>query len=170
MATKLKARADGVSIYICGRLKQSTRKALEQWRGPEEVSQALKKAVIKDINAIIKGPSIWDAARFGRVNTRQDTRDLLERNPHGMDMARLNRLLLEDAYPLELSWNPKRHYWGSGTSTLEGVVWKLLPEVVKGHLVLLNRAPTLHRLSIQAFEPVLVEGDAIRLHPLVCTG
>ena len=42
-------------------------------------------------------------------------------------------------------------------------------EVVKEHPVLLNRAPTLHRLGIQAFEPVLIEGKAIRLHPLVCT-
>ena len=48
-------------------------------------------------------------------------------------------------------------------------VWDLLEEVTKGHPVFLNRAPTLHRLSIQAFEPVLIEGDAIRLHPLVCT-
>src|SRR5213594_3678544 len=47
-------------------------------------------------------------------------------------------------------------------------VWDILEEVTKGHPVLLNRAPTLHRLSIQAFEPVLVEGKAIRIHPLVC--
>ncbi len=48
-------------------------------------------------------------------------------------------------------------------------VWDVLEEVIKGHPVLLNRAPTLHRLGIQAFEPVLVEGRAIKLHPLVCT-
>ena len=48
-------------------------------------------------------------------------------------------------------------------------VWDILEEVTKGHPVLLNRAPTLHRLSIQAFEPVLIEGDAIQLHPLTCT-
>src|SRR5690625_4790061 len=48
-------------------------------------------------------------------------------------------------------------------------VWDILEEVIKEHPVLLNRAPTLHRLGIQAFEPVLVEGRAIRLHPLVCT-
>ena len=47
-------------------------------------------------------------------------------------------------------------------------VWDILEEVIDGRLVLLNRAPTLHRLSIQAFEPVLVEGKAIHLHPLVC--
>ena len=51
----------------------------------------------------------------------------------------------------------------------EAVVWDILEEVIDGHPVLLNRAPTLHRLGIQAFEPVLVEGRAIQLHPLVCT-
>ncbi len=48
-------------------------------------------------------------------------------------------------------------------------VWDILEEVTRGHPVLLNRAPTLHRLSIQAFEPQLIEGEAIRIHPLVCT-
>ena len=48
-------------------------------------------------------------------------------------------------------------------------VWDVLAEVIKDHPVLLNRAPTLHRLGIQAFEPILVEGRAIKLHPLVCT-
>ena len=48
-------------------------------------------------------------------------------------------------------------------------VWDILSEVIREHPVLLNRAPTLHRLGIQAFEPVLVEGKAIQLHPLVCT-
>jgi DNA-directed RNA polymerase subunit beta' len=49
------------------------------------------------------------------------------------------------------------------------VVWDILEEVVKDHPILLNRAPTLHRLGIQAFEPVLVDGKAIKIHPLVCT-
>src|SRR5699024_12405625 len=47
-------------------------------------------------------------------------------------------------------------------------VWDVLEEVINGHPVMLNRAPTLHRLGIQAFEPQLVEGKAIQLHPLVC--
>src|SRR5437867_6691501 len=49
-------------------------------------------------------------------------------------------------------------------------VWDILEEVIRNHPVLLNRAPTLHRMGIQAFEPVLIEGDAIRIHPLVCKG
>ena len=51
----------------------------------------------------------------------------------------------------------------------EIVVWDILEEVIKGHPVMLNRAPTLHRLGVQAFEPILVEGKAIQIHPLVCT-
>jgi DNA-directed RNA polymerase subunit beta' len=51
----------------------------------------------------------------------------------------------------------------------DSIVWDVLEDVIKGHPVLLNRAPTLHRLGIQAFEPILVEGRAIQLHPLVCT-
>jgi len=51
----------------------------------------------------------------------------------------------------------------------EAVVWDILDEVIREHPVLLNRAPTLHRLGIQAFEPVLIEGKAIQLHPLVCS-
>ena len=52
---------------------------------------------------------------------------------------------------------------------LENSVWDVLEDVIKEHPVMLNRAPTLHRLGIQAFEPILVEGKAIKLHPLVCT-
>lgn len=51
----------------------------------------------------------------------------------------------------------------------DAIVWDILDEVIREHPVLLNRAPTLHRLGIQAFEPVLIEGKAIQLHPLVCT-
>ncbi|KAI9070999.1 hypothetical protein K1719_047041 [Acacia pycnantha] len=52
----------------------------------------------------------------------------------------------------------------------EPIVWQILQEVMQGHPVLMNRAPTLHRLGIQAFQPILVEGRAICLHPLVCKG
>jgi DNA-directed RNA polymerase subunit beta' len=51
----------------------------------------------------------------------------------------------------------------------DAIVWDILENVLKGHPVMLNRAPTLHRLGIQAFQPKLIEGKAIQLHPLVCT-
>ena len=68
--------------------------------------------------------------------------------------------------------NGKAHNIKSAKRMVEKVkpeVWDVLDDVIKEHPVLLNRAPTLHRLGIQAFEPVLVEGKAIKLHPLVCT-
>ena len=71
--------------------------------------------------------------------------------------------LVEDAYA---------HNIKSAKRMVERVkpeVWDVLEGVIKEHPVLLNRAPTLHRLGIQAFEPVLVEGRAIKLHPLACT-
>ncbi|MDR0817569.1 MAG: DNA-directed RNA polymerase subunit beta', partial [Clostridiales Family XIII bacterium] len=72
----------------------------------------------------------------------------------------------------ELVENGSAHNIKSAKRMVEKVrpeVWDVLDEVIKEHPVLLNRAPTLHRLGIQAFEPVLVEGKAIKLHPLVCT-
>ena len=55
------------------------------------------------------------------------------------------------------------------TERMDSKVWDVLEDIIKDHPVLLNRAPTLHRLGIQAFEPVLVEGRALKLQPLVCT-
>jgi DNA-directed RNA polymerase subunit beta' len=65
----------------------------------------------------------------------------------------------------------RRDHQGRQEAGREGApeVWDILEEVIREHPVLLNRAPTLHRLGIQAFEPVLIEGKAIQLHPLVCT-
>ncbi len=72
----------------------------------------------------------------------------------------------------ELVSNGKAHNIKSAKKMVERLqpeVWDVLEEVIKEHPVMLNRAPTLHRLGIQAFEPILVEGKAIKLHPLVCT-
>ena len=72
----------------------------------------------------------------------------------------------------ELVENGKAHNVKSAkkmVERMETAVWDVLEDVIKEHPVMLNRAPTLHRLGIQAFEPILVEGKAIKLHPLVCT-
>ena len=72
----------------------------------------------------------------------------------------------------ELVENGKAHNVKSAKKMVERMqteVWDVLEDVIKEHPVMLNRAPTLHRLGIQAFEPILVEGKAIKLHPLVCT-
>ena len=89
--------------------------------------------------------------------------------------------MVEDAgVPLTCCGQPMKELVANGTAhniksakkmveKLEVEVWDVLEDVIKEHPVMLNRAPTLHRLGIQAFEPILVEGKAIKLHPLVCT-
>ena len=71
---------------------------------------------------------------------------------------------------LRRAWARHHHQGGeeAWSRAEEPVVWDILEEVIREHPVMLNRAPTLHRLGIQAFEPVLIEGKAIQLHPLVC--
>ncbi|MCD7741930.1 MAG: DNA-directed RNA polymerase subunit beta' [Ruminococcus sp.] len=71
----------------------------------------------------------------------------------------------------DISTNPQLNINGAKNAIerYDPIVWDALENVIQGHPVLLNRAPTLHRLGIQAFEPILVEGRAIKLHPLVCT-
>lgn len=81
-------------------------------------------------------------------------------------------VLFEPFIIRELKAQGHAHSVRSGKKMIEQlkpIVWEILEKVTKNHPVLLNRAPTLHRLSIQAFEPVLIEGEAIRVHPLVCT-
>ena len=86
------------------------------------------------------------------------------------------QMALELFKPFIISWlisNEYAHNIRSATRLIEAgeaVVWDALDECIKGKYVLLNRAPSLHRLSIQSFQPVLVEGKAIQLHPLVATG
>lgn len=86
------------------------------------------------------------------------------------------QMALELFKPFVISWllrNEHAHNIRSATRLIdagESVVWDALDEVIQGKYVLLNRAPSLHRLSIQSFQPKLIEGKAIQLHPLVCTG
>ncbi|MEO5691135.1 MAG: DNA-directed RNA polymerase subunit beta' [Candidatus Saccharimonadales bacterium] len=86
------------------------------------------------------------------------------------------QMALELFKPFVVSWllqNEYAHNIRSATRLIdsgETIIWDALDEVTKGKYVLLNRAPSLHRLSIQAFQPKLIEGKAIQLHPLVCTG
>lgn len=86
------------------------------------------------------------------------------------------QMALELFKPFVISWlleGEYAHNIRSATRLIEAgesIIWDALDEVIKGKYVLLNRAPSLHRLSIQSFQPKLIEGKAIQLHPLVCTG
>jgi DNA-directed RNA polymerase subunit beta' len=87
--------------------------------------------------------------------------------PKHMALELFKPFIISGLLKKELAYNIR----GAGKLIDEGAkeVWEILEEVIKGKYVLLNRAPTLHRLGIQAFRPVLIEGNAIQVHPLVCT-
>lgn len=87
--------------------------------------------------------------------------------PKHMALELFKPFVISQILKKELAFNIK----GAGKLIEEGVpeVWAILEEVIRGRYVLLNRAPTLHRLGIQAFQPILIEGNAIQVHPLVCT-
>jgi MscS family membrane protein len=86
--------------YLRGQLSVETRNLLSMYDGG--LDPELKEALVKDLNRIVFGPSIYEADRFGEVKRRQETQVLLDSHPEGENLARLNRLLLEDAYPQEL--------------------------------------------------------------------
>ena len=87
--------------------------------------------------------------------------------PKEMAIELFKPFVMKELVAKKLAHNIK--YAKKMVEKLDSVVWDVLEEVIKEHPVMLNRAPTLHRLGIQAFEPILVEGKAIKLHPLVCT-
>jgi DNA-directed RNA polymerase subunit beta' len=87
--------------------------------------------------------------------------------PKYMALELFRPFVISEIIKRELAYNIR----GAGRLIEEGIaeVWEILEEVIQGKYVLLNRAPTLHRLSIQAFHPILIEGKAIQVHPLVCS-
>ncbi len=99
LAAKLK-EPNQVADYIWGRLSGKTRNLLSNYSS--DADREVREALVQDLNAIIQGPSTYAVDRFSEIKLRQETQDLLDHNPQGEDLARLNRLLLEDAYPQEL--------------------------------------------------------------------
>ena len=97
--SRLKSPGNEVFHYVRGRLKESTRDELDRWQETTDPSDDLKQALVADLNALIRGTSIWDDTRFADVTIDRETRELLESDPTGNQLARLNRLLLADAYP-----------------------------------------------------------------------
>jgi hypothetical protein len=86
-----------MSVFLRSRLPDSV-KAVSSTN-----SKAVISALVKDLNQVISGPSIYDKARFSGITLRSETEQLLKQNPGGLQLARLNKLLLEDAYPEELA-------------------------------------------------------------------
>jgi len=87
--------------HLRDRFAEETRKLLAEYDGGRDVE--LKEALVRELNEIIRGPSIYDEARFSEVDLSPETRELLASNPEGDELAHLNRMLLDDAFPKELT-------------------------------------------------------------------
>ena len=92
-----------VDIWLADRLSDETKAALKSYQGGSSDKAPLQTALLSDLNTILRGSSIHDDQRFAEVSLRLETKELLSQNPQGNDLLLLNRLLLEDAYPQELS-------------------------------------------------------------------
>src|ERR1039457_1604306 len=103
LACKLTNGPDAMSVYLRGRLQESVKADLAAYSATSANAKAVISALMKDLNQVISGPSIYDRARFSSIALRPETEQLLRQNPRGQQLARLNKLLLEDAYPGELA-------------------------------------------------------------------
>jgi len=100
---KLRQSADGVSSYLYGQLSIPTRQALTNYQGSTAEVLELQETLANDLTSLLRGPLIYESQRFSGVTLRTKTRQLLAKQPAGEKLAQLNRLLLEDAYPREIS-------------------------------------------------------------------
>ncbi len=105
IATKLKARETGLSAYLWGRMSDATRTRLESWHWNTSISPELKQDLVDALNKILTGETIWDSNRFTGVDLRKETWAMIQSSPVGEEIPRLNRMLLEDAFPREFSRN-----------------------------------------------------------------
>jgi hypothetical protein len=105
-ASKLATGMDPVSVFLRGKLEALVKADLPAYSPSNANAKALMSTLAKDINQVILGPSIFDDARFKQVTRRPETAALLAQDVRGPRLARLNKLLLEDAYPAELAMSP----------------------------------------------------------------
>ena len=105
LASKLRQKKGPVDTWLAAQLSSATRAALEAYQGSSSDQAPLRTVLLQDLNTTVRGSSIYNTQRFHGVNLRSETQDLLSKKPQGDGLLRLNRLLLEDAYPLELSRN-----------------------------------------------------------------
>ncbi len=103
LAAKLKNGTNGVPTYLNSRLSTETRQAMGDDRLAKADLSKLQDSLVKDLNKVIAGESIYQPERFAGVALRTETSELLARSPQGADLAHLNRLLLDDAFPTEIS-------------------------------------------------------------------
>ncbi|HWX22089.1 MAG TPA: RHS repeat-associated core domain-containing protein [Candidatus Binatia bacterium] len=106
LANRLKTETTGVSLFVSNNLAPATQQALTNYLGAGSPAEPLRSLLVHDFNTLIAGPSIYETARFTGVTLSDETQFLLAQNPQGRDLFRLNRLLLQDAYPTQLAKRP----------------------------------------------------------------
>ena len=99
---KLTSPTNALSVFLSAGLSGESRLALSKGERAGPAGMELERLLVKDLNGVIRGPSLYEEKRFAGVELRDVTRQLLERKPQGMELARLNRLLLEEVYAPEL--------------------------------------------------------------------
>jgi len=102
-AIRLQDKSDAVSAFLSGELEAANRTSLAGFSPTNANVKAVRSALAKNLNKIISGASIYEESRFKDVQLRPETRELLGKNPQGWELARLNKILIEDAYPAELA-------------------------------------------------------------------
>jgi hypothetical protein len=111
LARKLQARTDLVSDFLDATMQPSNRTRIEEAIGANQDSNQLRSSLVIALNDVLRQPSIYDAKRFEKIALRPQTEKLRETDPQGYKLWRLNRLLLEDAYPSELSRMPPPRFY-----------------------------------------------------------
>jgi hypothetical protein len=102
-AKKITDKSDPVSAFLNAQMDDTNRAKLADYSPANANAGAFRSAFAKTLNTIIVGVSIYDAGRFQKVPLRPETRELLGKNPQGLELTRLNKLILEDAYPEEIA-------------------------------------------------------------------
>ena len=107
LAGKLKQPSRPFDAWLSTQLSPATKETLVKWPGQGSNKDSLQEALLKDLNtSVIASHMIFEPGRFAGISLRDETKQLMEQNPRRSDLERLNRLLLEDVYPAELSRNP----------------------------------------------------------------
>jgi CNT family concentrative nucleoside transporter len=122
LTTKLSSGSDNFSLYLKAQLSSATQQTLTNDLSANANLQSFKESVVKDLNKVLAGPSIFDPERFRGIQLRPETQKLLAQKPEGKELAHLNRLLLDDAYPQEMSKVRVHRFAGLFESAKEVVV------------------------------------------------
>jgi len=102
-AARLTSGSDPLTVFLRGQLQDSVKQDVAAFSASSANAKTVLAALVKDLNQVISGPSLHDPARFSKVALRPETRELLKAKPTGHQVARLNKMLLEDAYPTDIA-------------------------------------------------------------------